>query len=70
MAELKIKERIEKEETRKVKYIIIGIIIIFFAWIIINLVLKISYLGKLVSGIVLLIVVLYLGFEWYRAYHK
>ena len=70
MSELKIKERIEKEETQKVKYIIIGTLLIFFAWILLNLVLKVSYLGKIISGMVLLILVLYLGIEWYKAYYR
>lgn len=70
MTKLKIKEKIEQEENKKVKYIIMGILFIFVAWIFLNLILKISYLGKLISGIVLLLMILYLCFEWYRAYYR
>nr|MCK4929615.1 hypothetical protein [Nanoarchaeota archaeon] len=70
MTKLKIKERIEEEETRKLKPLFIGVILIFIISILLNIVLKISLLIKIISGIVLLILVIYLGIEWYRAYYK
>lgn len=70
MTKLKISEKIKGEENRKVKNIVIGILIIFVAWILINIVLKVSYLGKIITGIALLLLVIYLIIEWYRAYYK
>jgi len=69
MTKLKIKENIEEEETKKVKYLILGIVVIFAAWILINIFLPVTLSGKVISGIVMLLLVLYLGFEWYRAYY-
>lgn len=70
MTKLKISEKIKGEENRKVKNIVIGILIIFVAWILINIVLKVSYLGKIITGIVLLLIIIYLIIEWYRVYYK
>ena len=70
MTKLKISEKIKGEENRKVKNIVIGILIIFVAWILINIVLKVSYLGKIITGIALLLIIIYLIIEWYRAYYK
>ena len=70
MTKLEFTERIREEENKKVKYIIIGLLLIFFAWILLNLILEVSYLGKVILGIVLFMLVVYLGVEWYRAYYK
>lgn len=70
MTRLKIKERIEEEETKKLKPLFIGVILIFIISILLNIVLKISLFIKIISGIILLMLVIYLGIEWYRVYYE
>jgi len=70
MSKLKIKEKIEKEENSKIKNIIGGIIVILFAWLLINIVLKITMTGRIIITIALILCLAYLIYEWYKVYYK
>jgi UDP-N-acetylmuramyl pentapeptide phosphotransferase/UDP-N-acetylglucosamine-1-phosphate transferase len=69
MSKLQITDKIRKEEKKKIKPIIIGIIIIIACWLAINFILEIPRFAKQVAGLLLFIAIIYLLIRLYRAYY-
>ena len=70
MSRLKIKEKIEQEEKKKIMPLFIGVILIFVVSVVLNIVLRISFTEKIIIGAVLLLFLIYLLVKGYKSYYK
>jgi len=70
MSRLKVADRIRAEENSKVRPIIRGLVIIIIVWVLSAFILRIPSSIRLVVWVVLVLTLLYLIFEWYKAYYK
>lgn len=70
MTRLKIKERIEQEEKKRITPLFLVVVIILIISVILNIILKVSLIIKIISGLTLFILVVLVGIAWYRAYYK